>query len=225
MWVLTEQFSFKTLAPEVRAVNEALIDVLMRTPLVDNIWLYGVPGAGKSHLAKCALNRHLYRCMLADYATGPDFNDLAREFPKDRKDRENGLAEAQLLLVDDIDKVVMTAESMAVMWAVFDRRYRAGKRTIITSNMTAKAVSESWRATRNLNETTLSAMLDRMNPIQQYQVHMPEGVKSLRKTHAPAPSVGVSALVGKVVAINALPGLQQALNTGNLAALASMRGE
>jgi hypothetical protein len=225
MWVLTEQFSFKTIAPEVKAINEGLIAALMRTPLECNVWLYGAPGAGKSHLAKCALNRHLYRCLLADYVTGPDFNEMTREFPRDRKERENGLVEAQLLLVDDIDKVVMTADTMATMWSVFDRRYRAGKRTIVTSNMTAGAVSDAWKCIRNLNETTLSAMLDRMNPIKQYQVHMPEAVKSLRKTHAPAPSVGINALVGKVVSVGASMQVQNALRGGNLAALASMEGE
>lgn len=185
MWTINERYSFKTLEPSVLAGNETSIARLKETPMPRSVWLHGAVGVAKTHLAKCALNRHLYRGYSVDVIVGPEFRVIGEQFPQDREDDQRRYIAPDLLLIDDIDKLELTGKALESLWYILNCRFMAGKRNIITSQLEAREMAKQWRAVRNINQPMLESALDRFNPCVQFRI---AGEKSLRHTHAPKPA-------------------------------------
>lgn len=184
---LDPHYSFRTIDPDVRAANAEAIEFLERVPMPSSVWLTGRPGRGKTHLARCTLNRHAFLWLKVDpcaqdlvyWISGPKLRDLANCLPEDREEGIRHLCRQRTLLIDDLDKADMTnAKPLEVLWTVLDGRYKCGRKTIVTSNMSGKALAEIWARVCLMNPSLPGAIMDRLMPCKQFEI---QGVESFRR--------------------------------------------
>jgi DNA replication protein DnaC len=217
MWQLDNRYSFRSLAPSVGDANARAVEFLRACPLTQSAWLTGLSGVGKTHLAKAALNRHAYRGIAVDVVTGPEIRGIGEMWAESREDEYRRLCAPYLLLIDDIDKVVVTTRALEALWMITDLRYRFGKRNIVTSQLEGKALAESWCCMKGVNQTQVSAIMDRLQPCTSFVI---QGKTSLRRTHAPLQSVQmIDHRAEELISIEAA-GLREAVCSGNLRLLA-----
>lgn len=220
MWHLDKRYKFATMNPALVAQNRAAFDVLSQMPLDRNVWLTGKPGTGKTHMAKCAGNRHHVAGQRVELMRGPHIRTMSEMWARDREESLGNLYAPELLIIDDLDKCVMTAKALEVFWSLMDVRYLWHRRTIITSNIDAKALMQMWMKVKDVNPTLVTAGLDRMNPCHQFTLQASE---SLRRT-----IVNPARLLEQVepvtpVSPDEAETIREAFRSGNLRLLANMR--
>lgn len=144
-----DNYSNKSIA----AIVQAAID---KSPL-QNIYIFGNTGCGKTHLA-VAMMRRLYtsgRVVLPNcFPRSLDFKNIAdmifeikQTFNRSCADSEavfiNKFAMTNLLVLDDLGAENVGDWSTQVLYLIVERRYRNDYPTIVTSNLTPEELEKS----------------------------------------------------------------------------------
>lgn len=93
---------------------------------------FGNVGTGKSFYAACIVNALLEKGVSCRFTT----------FTKQAKDPED-LNEFDLVVLDDLDAERDTEYMNEIVWSIIDERYQKNLPVIITTNLTAKQLSEA----------------------------------------------------------------------------------
>lgn len=100
-----------------------------------SLFLSGDYGTGKTHLARCLLNRAISRGWYVCEAKAVDFAKAGRmKFGQDNI--LEMMRNSRLILIDDLDKATWDAPALQALWSIIDARYDAKRKTILTSNIT-----------------------------------------------------------------------------------------
>lgn len=94
------------------------------------------PGLGKSHTAYAVGNHAAANGAWAAGWSMVDLNDAIR--PGNDPTAYQVACEADLLLIDDLGREVVSPWTLERLQGVMDRRWREGKRTIVTTNLTGE---------------------------------------------------------------------------------------
>lgn len=129
----------------------------------DGLVLYGDIGTGKTHAA-CAALIELADRVTVRFASG---SDILREI----RSTYGGRAESELdvfsrytgprvLVIDDIGKEQATDWALSTLFSIVDKRYRSGKPTIYTCQMTGNGLRSALSLKGD--STAVDAIIDRM---------------------------------------------------------------
>lgn len=110
---------------------------------VKNLYLHGAPGLGKTFLSACIARVVSENGFSVVYDTaGNIFSAFeAQKFSKDdedtreAKEETNRYLNCDLLILDDLGCELTTAFTQATLYTLINSRLTAGKRTVISSNM------------------------------------------------------------------------------------------
>jgi chromosomal replication initiation ATPase DnaA len=133
------------------------------TPPAGNAWVYGLEGTGKTYLGHCVLNAALGQGVSAAQVTAYDFTHAARRFNGD--ERLKAFIKPGVLLLEDIDKGHWDEVSIQGLWNVLDKRHEAGRRLLVTANITGKEFAATVRAAWPGNTSVQGTMFARLQPI------------------------------------------------------------
>jgi len=133
------------------------------TPITGTLWIYGPQGTGKTWLAHCVLNEYLSR-----YRTAAEVDAVQMKHWDwgDIKSRIKPYVQANILLIDDIDKPQWTSCGLDCLKMIFDYRYEYKRATIITANTGASACRDMMIQARPDNPSVVASIFDRMKPLE-----------------------------------------------------------
>lgn len=140
-----------------------------------NLFIHGIPGVGKTFLARCCLVESLRTYVKRGQvgAEGPTSGPYVCEatsveicynglrFGQEAKFRT--WCRARVMLVDDIDKAHMTEFTFQAFWELVNARSQSGRRTIYTSNIDRAEYSRRLIKSAGSVERA-QALVDRMKP-------------------------------------------------------------
>jgi len=132
----------------------------------NSLFLTGITGSGKTHLAIALMNAWLAENMVASEAGAfcpkgyPVFLpavELLLEIKASWREEENARAESEhkimdkysckpLLLIDDLGAEKISEWSRVVVYLLIDRRYRECRQTIVTSNLSIEGIADKLDA-------------------------------------------------------------------------------
>ena len=120
----------------------------------DNLYLYGAPGLGKTFLSACIARTVSENGFSVVYDTaGTVFAAFeAQKFSRDEEDAREGREEVNryfncdLLILDDLGSELITAFVQSTLYALINTRLTAGRRTVISSNMSPDEVRRRYTA-------------------------------------------------------------------------------
>lgn len=104
-----------------------------------SVWIHGRPGRGKTILACTILYHAWQRCRRIALCKSTTLMDS-----RFNRALHSALCNADLLLIDDIEKGILTEVGVAAIHAVLDARHDAHHRTIVTSERTAADVHQAF---------------------------------------------------------------------------------
>lgn len=147
--------------PEIEDRNPIVWEAL-KGWLSGNVYLWGDVGCGKTYLARCLLNRSLEAgqtvCEVKALALFRAWQDWHR--PEFRE----GIANAHVMLLDDLDKVLdWTPSRKEILFELLDSRAGRGLSTILTANTKPDGLKGGMGI-----DNCINAALDRLNPCKQY---------------------------------------------------------
>lgn len=101
------------------------------------IYLYGPPGAGKSHLAAAIANNCAVNGIPVAYASTPDLLAFVRRGMEDNSAdaRFVALQSVELLILDDLGSEKSSEWTVETLFRLVDERSKHNRATVITSNM------------------------------------------------------------------------------------------
>tara|TARA_R110001592_G_scaffold4251_2_gene23824 strand:- start:1282 stop:1971 length:690 start_codon:yes stop_codon:yes gene_type:complete len=160
--------------PQFEAANPSAWDAARSWDRSKNLWVFGPVGTGKSYLARCLLKR----------VCDSSFEDVGetnmRSLPAAyaRFDKGGGVIdrwkEAQVLLIDDLDKARWNENSIMALFDLLEDRHpdtRSGdRRTIVTSNVALPVLYESLQKVSPSNSSYVRGIFDRLNPCQTVEL-------------------------------------------------------
>lgn len=131
-----------------------------------SLFLTGIPGSGKTHLAVALLNEWFAESMvMGEEGPYPSKGtpvflpavELLLEIKSSWDEKESAQAESEkmildkysrkpLLVIDDLGAEKISEWSRQVVYLLIDRRYRDCKQTIITSNLSIQALANQLDA-------------------------------------------------------------------------------
>ena len=153
---IPERYKGKSL-PSTQQGQRALVEVKKG----NSLFLTGIPGSGKTHLAVALLNEWFAESMI-DSEKGPFSSkgqpvflpavELLLEIKESWRAEESAQADSEkmildkysrkpLLVIDDLGAEKVSEWSRQVAYLLIDRRYRDCKQTIITSNLSIQALA------------------------------------------------------------------------------------
>lgn len=132
-------------------------------PIVGTLWIYGPKGVGKTFLARCILNEYLDRYRTACEVFAPD---LAHLDLVGSEAKLKPYIDANILLIDDIDKPRWSAVSLDYLLKILETRYERKLGTLITANTGASATRTLMQHARVDNPSVVAAIFDRMKPLE-----------------------------------------------------------
>lgn len=142
---------------------------LCRLPLTQNLWIHGMPGTGKTYLARCVLNAALDDGHRAAEISALTVNEIASRFKW--QDELKRYADVSILLIDDMDKPRWTPAGLDAMFYLMDRRNaRKTARLIVTANQRSKDAVQPWYSVRPDNRSIPMAICERMLPIKNVEM-------------------------------------------------------
>ncbi len=132
-----------------------------------NLLFYGMTGLGKTFLCNCIAKSLLDKGKTVIYQTAFTILEIIERhrFGKDVKDTDyqyNLLFEADLLIIDDLGTEVANTFTNAEIFNIVNTRILGGKKTIISTNLTPKEISEIY------TERVFSRILDKFLPLKFY---------------------------------------------------------
>lgn len=132
----------------------------------ENLLFYGTTGLGKTFLCNCIAKSLLDKNKIVIYQTAFTILEIIERyrFGKDTKDTNsyqyNLLFDADLLIIDDLGTEVANTFTSAEIFNIVNTRTIAGKKTIISTNLTPKEISETY------TDRVFSRILDKFIPLK-----------------------------------------------------------
>ena len=132
----------------------------------ENLIFYGTTGLGKTFLCNCIAKVLLDKNKIVIYQTAFTILDILerRRFGKDNDDlndfKYNLLFEADLLIIDDLGTEVSNTFTNAEIFNIVNTRLISGKKTIISTNLTPKEITEIY------TDRVFSRILDKFIPLK-----------------------------------------------------------
>lgn len=134
----------------------------------ENLLFYGSTGLGKTFLCNCIAKALLDKNKIVVYQTAFTILEIIENhrFNKNGKkfDYEdyNYLFEADLLIIDDLGTEVSNTFTNAEIFNIVNTRLISGKKTIISTNLTPKEISEIY------TDRIFSRILEKFIPLKFY---------------------------------------------------------
>lgn len=172
-----EIFSNEKFPGEELTPRENMIDIVgiaegfisnFDEPNGENLLFYGTTGLGKTYLCNCIAKALLDKNKIVIYQTAFTILDILekRKFGKDNDGlgdyQYNLLFNADLLIIDDLGTEVSNTFTNAEIFNIVNTRIISGKKTLISTNLTPKEISEIY------TDRVFSRILDKFIPLKFY---------------------------------------------------------
>ncbi len=134
----------------------------------DNLLFYGTTGLGKTFLCNCISKSLLDKDKIVIYQTAFTILEILerRRFGKGNREMSDYqydlLFDADLLVIDDLGTEVTNTFTNAEIFNIVNTRLIAGKKTLISTNLTPKEISEIY------TDRIFSRILDKFIPLKFY---------------------------------------------------------
>lgn len=134
----------------------------------DNLLFYGTTGLGKTFLCNCISKSLLDKDKIVIYQTAFTILEILerRRFGKGNRELSDYqydlLFDADLLVIDDLGTEVTNTFTNAEIFNIVNTRLIAGKKTLISTNLTPKEISEIY------TDRIFSRILDKFIPLKFY---------------------------------------------------------
>ncbi|MBU5439359.1 ATP-binding protein [Tissierella sp. MSJ-40] len=134
----------------------------------ENLLFYGTTGLGKTYLCNCIAKALLDKNKIVIYQTAFTILEIIE---KHRFSKENNrfndyqynlLFEADLLVIDDLGTEVANTFTNAEIFNIVNTRLIGGKKTLISTNLTPKEISDIY------TDRIFSRILDKFIPLKFY---------------------------------------------------------
>lgn len=132
----------------------------------ENLLFYGTTGLGKTFLCNCIAKMLLDKNKIVIYQTAFTILDILerRRFGKGNNDMSdyqyNLLFDADLLIIDDLGTEVSNTFTNAEIFNIVNTRLIGGKKTLISTNLTPKEISDIY------TDRVFSRILDKFIPLK-----------------------------------------------------------
>lgn len=134
----------------------------------DNLLFYGTTGLGKTYLCNCIAKSLLDKNKIVVYQTAFTILEIIERHRFNRGDKRlndyqyNLLFDTDLLIIDDLGTEVANTFTNAEIFNIVNTRIISGKKTIISTNLTPKEISETY------TDRVFSRILDKFIPLKFY---------------------------------------------------------
>ena len=134
----------------------------------ENLLFYGTTGLGKTYLCNCIAKALLDKGKIVVYQTAFTILDIIEKHRFNRGDQKlndykyNLLFDAELLIIDDLGTEVANTFTNAEIFNIVNTRILRGKKTIISTNLTPKEISETY------TDRVFSRILDKFLALKFY---------------------------------------------------------
>lgn len=134
----------------------------------ENLLFYGTTGLGKTFLSNCIAKSLLDKNKIVIYQTAFTILEIieSHRFRRDSSgfddNQYNLLFEADLLIIDDLGTEVANTFTNAEIFNIVNTRILGSKKTIISTNLTPKEISEIY------TDRVFSRILDKFIPLKFY---------------------------------------------------------
>ncbi|MFA7411296.1 MAG: ATP-binding protein, partial [Tissierellaceae bacterium] len=134
----------------------------------ENLLFYGTTGLGKTFLSNCIAKSLLDKNKLVIYQTAFTILEIieSHRFRRNSSGLDdsqyNLLFEADLLIIDDLGTEVANTFTNAEIFNIVNTRILGSKKTIISTNLTPKEISEIY------TDRVFSRILDKFIPLKFY---------------------------------------------------------
>lgn len=167
-----EDFPGEDLTPrenmlEILGISEGFIDNFDDNN-GENLLFYGTTGLGKTFLCSCIAKSLLDRNKIVIYQTAFTILEILESRRFGKGDEKLGeyqydlLFNSDLLIIDDLGTEVSNTFTNAEIFNIVNTRIIRGKKTIISTNLTPKEISETY------TDRIFSRILDRFIPLKFY---------------------------------------------------------
>lgn len=158
----TSDISFET-SKTPHEANMGAWEAAQRWEADQNLYFWGPPGTGKSHLARCVLMRALGAGRSVGEITASRFCIAAVSY--EGRGVLPRLSAPEVVLLDDLDKGLWSPRTLVALWELLDRRAMGRRRTLITANLAPPAMLEVWRNAAPENVSIAQGISDRLLPM------------------------------------------------------------
>lgn len=128
-----------------------------------NLYLFGTPGSGKTHTARCLLTFAAYNGASIAECSAPAAVREITQFQTSAT--QVAIMGHRVVLIDDLDKLNHNSHTLTALWELLDARSTKNKRTIVTCNSSPAELVKQLRSFDTENKSVVNAALDRLHPL------------------------------------------------------------